>query len=321
MKLPDDILPVKCQHSHGMRETAFLAIYILTGKKTTSIDTGLSDTPSICIFPYFEKNKMNPKDLALVINSHGHMDHAGGNGEIKERTNAKFAIHKLDVKSAEDHELHFKEFIATHPKQYTPTKVSKAMYHKSYGKEVKIDIKLDDGDVIEAGDRALQVIHTPGHSYGSMCLYDKSDRILFTGDAIQGRTNRPCPCYMDADLYMSSLQKVDKLNIDIMCLGHNFKPFDDSIIAGQEVKTFVSESMKCTKEWEENILSFLEKSTEPQDLGEIAQYAIIHYNSLFSAWWFPPNNQVLNATYALLQSLEKRGKVLFDEKRETWQIK
>ena len=106
-----------------------------------------------------------------------------------------------------------------------------------------------------------------------------------------------------------------------MCMGHNFEPFKDSIIGEQDAKTFISESINCTKEWEANILDFLEKSEEPQDLAEIAQYAISRHPSLLSSWWFPVNNQVLNSTYALLQSLEKRNEVSFDKGNETWQIK
>lgn len=319
MKLPGDLRVLKCAFGHFF--PAYTAIYILTGKRLALIDSGFSDTPSKWIFPYFEKNNMSVKDIALVINSHAMSDHAGGNGEVKERTGAQIATHKLDVKWVEDHEVYFREFYAAHPQQYRPTQVCKATVLRNYGREVKVDMQLDDGDIVEAGDRKLEVIHTPGHSYGSMCLYDRSDRILFTGDAIQGRNNRVGPCLLDVDLYMESLQRISALDIDIMCTAHVCYPAEDTIVTGKDVRTLISESMKCTKEYEAYVIEFLENAKEPQDLGEIGQYANSRHPSLHSHPMFPLNHLPLGTTYAHLQSLKNQGRVLFDERSETWQIK
>ena len=68
---------------------------------------------------------------------------------------------------------------------------------------------LEDGDMIELGGRSLEVIHTPGHSPGSICLLDRKSRILFTGD-----TFFPGPLYaypedVNIDDYMDSLEKLN----------------------------------------------------------------------------------------------------------------
>lgn len=80
-----------------------------------------------------------------------------------------------------------------------------------------------DGDVIDLGGRQLEVIYTPGHSPGQMCLLDKANRILFTGDHFF-----PGPLYahapdVDIDAYVASNKKLTRRidEFDHLCSGHN----------------------------------------------------------------------------------------------------
>jgi len=82
---------------------------------------------------------------------------------------------------------------------------------------------LADGDVIDLGERTLEVIYTPGHSPGSICLLDKINRLLFTGD-----TFFPGPLYAfseDVDIaeYRTSIDKLKSRmdEYDYLCSGHN----------------------------------------------------------------------------------------------------
>jgi glyoxylase-like metal-dependent hydrolase (beta-lactamase superfamily II) len=104
---------------------------------------------------------------------------------------------------------------------------------------VKATALLNDGDVIDLGGRSLEVIHTPGHSPGSICLLDKKNRILFTGD-----TFFPGPLYAfseDVNLqdYISSVDKLkDRLEeYDYLCSGHN-DPWVKSEIITQVAEAF-----------------------------------------------------------------------------------
>ncbi len=80
-----------------------------------------------------------------------------------------------------------------------------------------------DGDVIELGGRSLEVIYTPGHSPGSVCLLDRENRLLFTGD-----TFFPGPLYahpedVDIDAYIASIAKLEArvAEFDYLLSGHN----------------------------------------------------------------------------------------------------
>jgi hydroxyacylglutathione hydrolase len=136
--------------------------------------------------------------IEWVINTHGHFDHIGGDGYF---LNAKVAIHELDAPILEngDAELSFSDFFDGN------------MHAR------KVDRKLKEGDEING----LRVIHTPGHSPGSICLYDEKNRILFSGDTIFaegiGRTDLPGG---SEENLKSSIEKLRGLKIDKLLPGH-----------------------------------------------------------------------------------------------------
>jgi hydroxyacylglutathione hydrolase len=112
--------------------------------------------------------------IKYVVNTHYHIDHLMGNREMVRRTGAKIIIHEADAP----------EILST------PRNVL-----EMFGAEVPppADILVSDGQRIQVGNVALQVIHTPGHSPGGMCLY--TDGMVFTGDTLFvgsiGRTDFP----------------------------------------------------------------------------------------------------------------------------------
>lgn len=98
---------------------------------------------------------------------------------------------------------------------------------------------FEDGDVLDLGGRTLEVIYTPGHSPGSVCLLDKKNRLLFTGD-----TFFPGPLYahpedVDIDDYIKSIKRIEALmgEYDHVCSGHN-DPWVKSEVIGRVSKAF-----------------------------------------------------------------------------------
>lgn len=80
---------------------------------------------------------------------------------------------------------------------------------------------LKDGDIISLGDRQLQVLHTPGHSPGSMCLWEKKRGYLFTGDLIYKGTLMAQYPSTDPVAYLESLEKVAALPVVRVFPGHH----------------------------------------------------------------------------------------------------
>lgn len=146
--------------------------------------------------------KKDLKDIKQIINTHGHFDHIGGNGYFM---NAKVFIHKLDAPIIEkgDTELSAADFFdgKLHPRN--------------------VENKLNDGDRITTKNMDLEVIHTPGHTNGSICLYNEKDKILFSGDTVfangVGRTD-----FINSDpkALAESLERISKLDVKKILPGH-----------------------------------------------------------------------------------------------------
>lgn len=121
----------------------------------------------------FIKNKnLKPQ---MIINTHGHADHCGGNKFLKKKYSIPILMHENDVKILNSFENKF----------FFP------LMHGSPSPNPDRFIK--DGELIEFGGNTLKIIHTPGHTPGSISIF--TDGIFFSGDLIfsgsVGRTDLP----------------------------------------------------------------------------------------------------------------------------------
>jgi len=87
---------------------------------------------------------------------------------------------------------------------------------------VKVNQKLEDGDIIEISDLQLRVIHTPGHSAGSCCFYEENLKVLFSGDTVfsAGGFGRGDFQTGDSLDLVKSLEKLSEIEVQILCPGH-----------------------------------------------------------------------------------------------------
>ena len=112
--------------------------------------------------------KDNGIDVKLLVNTHGHWDHIGAVDVLRDALGVQLAIHREDAP------------------MLTASEEEMAVYSVFVGKKKPAEILLEDGDVISFGKSSLKVIHTPGHTKGSVsyAIADGERKAVFTGDCL-----------------------------------------------------------------------------------------------------------------------------------------
>lgn len=202
-------------------------VYIVRGAITALVDTGVFGTPTNDVTPALASLGLSLSDVDLVVNTHGHMDHLGGNSEVKDASGAQIALHRADQYLADDNQNHAQRLRELYPivdaDHLRPAR--EAMTMRMLGRAVGVDRLLDDGDVVDLGaDVKLTVVHTPGHTGGSVCYYWESEGFLFTGDSIQARGVHAgtLPIVEDPARYANSLRRARDIRPKALMMGHGF---------------------------------------------------------------------------------------------------
>jgi glyoxylase-like metal-dependent hydrolase (beta-lactamase superfamily II) len=179
-------------------------IILIAEEELTLIDTGFRGS-SPRIISFIHSLGRSVEDVSLIIITHNHLDHAGGLAELKKLTKAKVAIHRADI-SDEESQLPYRSIV---------------------------DLQLEGGEVLSPLG-GLRVIHTPGHTPGSISLFSPKKKLLIVGDTLNNRhQNLHLPPRMvstDLTQAIDSVKRIAQLDFDILCFGHG-KPLTNDASA------------------------------------------------------------------------------------------
>jgi hydroxyacylglutathione hydrolase len=180
---------------------------LLRGRRPVLFDTGFgsdfAETEHL-----LRQAGLQPGDLTLIVNSHYHCDHSGGNHGFQSRYGLPVAAHTSEARlvNARDPRACAAAWLDQPIEAYT------------------VDRELEDGDEIDLGDRRLRVLHTPGHTGGHICLYAPEERVLLAGDAVHADDVAWINLFTEGlqplERAAASLQRLAALDIRWMCSGH-----------------------------------------------------------------------------------------------------
>jgi hydroxyacylglutathione hydrolase len=149
------------------------------------------DTATPCLAWIADELAARDWTLKLIVSTHGHWDHIGDNAAVAEHTGADIAVHPLDRERLTDPQPVWAPF------EIVPSIPA---------------VELAEGGEIRFGAIRLTVLHTPGHTEGSVCLLGRDDGLLFSGDTLfaggWGRVDLPGG---DPEAMVASLARLTEL--------------------------------------------------------------------------------------------------------------
>jgi glyoxylase-like metal-dependent hydrolase (beta-lactamase superfamily II) len=244
--------------------------YLLAGRNTVLVDTGIADTPEKVIFPYLDRLGMPPEKLTLAVTTHADLDHQAGNDAIKAASpRTLLSCGEADRELVESprrlYDQRYNFLREEHDVGFDPDPGPDA------GRFRHMDVTFTGGEkILLDDDWSLEVLHVPGHSHGHLALYDARAKTAFVGDAVHGRG---CPkaeggmaipvTYYYVDTYLSTLRYLESLEINTLYSGHW------PIMTGEEFRDFVSDSRQTVEIFDRTIIFSLTKHTSGLTMKEL----------------------------------------------------
>ena len=222
-------------------------VFLFEGDELTLVDTGPKTRPAWeTLQKSLSEHGHSVGDIRRVIITHAHVDHFGLAARIVAQSGAKVLTHK--------HNFHFlKNFREAWGRRGTfvesflsecgvPDKIvvellSARYAIAHYADPLEADTLLEESDILEMNGRLWQVLHTPGHAYGLICLYEPKGHHLLSSDhllsemdsipmleSIPGREDKRRPSMSE---YINSLERIAGLELSTVLPGHG-KPVVDA---------------------------------------------------------------------------------------------
>ncbi|UCG89716.1 MAG: MBL fold metallo-hydrolase [Candidatus Heimdallarchaeota archaeon] len=186
-------------------------VYIIESKgKSLMIDSGLGarmtfgfgdQKSSIKIL----ENAIINRKINQIFLTHGHIDHVGGIMALQSKLD-------LDVITSEIEAQHLKSGDSSYIEPFMASKCS----------PIDISQEVFEGDVLHVGNFSFRVLHTPGHTHGSISLWDEKNQILISGDTVfpQGSFGRTDLHTGNSKDLVESLRRLSELDINVLLPGH-----------------------------------------------------------------------------------------------------
>lgn len=154
----------------GLLESNTYVVYDAASRRALIVDPGGEAAPLLALIAE------HSLEVEAVLNTHGHFDHSAANARLCTALGVPLGLHPADASLLSEGG-------------------GATWFEIPYEASPRPTLWLEDGQVLKVGNLTVQVIHTPGHTPGSVCLYIPEDEALITGDTLfagsVGRTDFP----------------------------------------------------------------------------------------------------------------------------------
>ncbi|MCJ7443931.1 MAG: MBL fold metallo-hydrolase [Methanotrichaceae archaeon] len=175
-------------------------VYLVLDEHPILVDAGMMARTTLKNI----KKYIDLPEIEMIVLTHCHHDHTGAAPEIKQATGAELLLSEKEVGCIGDNLTTVSYLFGLEAPEY------------------KVDGTLRDGMILDLGDWKLEVMETPGHSIGSICLYDPNAKVLFSGDTVfpDGSIGRTDMYGGSIDMLVKSIEKLSRLDVKTMYPGH-----------------------------------------------------------------------------------------------------
>ena len=196
-------------YSRGKYYDSNIYIFINEENKVLLIDPGSGDFHNHPEHVLWNLG-LTTKDVEYIVLTHKHYNHFAAASKFK---NAKIIAHELDANPIESCD-----------------ETTKYNLFGKVTKPCKVDIKISNEYKLIFGKFEFTIFHTPGHTKGSICIFENNYKFLFTGDTLfsNGNISRT-DCIEDKESYKSTLTKLLSIDAKIIFPGHG-EPEDFQIV-------------------------------------------------------------------------------------------
>jgi glyoxylase-like metal-dependent hydrolase (beta-lactamase superfamily II) len=282
-------------------------VHLLVGDEAAMlVDTGCAHNPSQEILPYLAAIGLAPERLTYIVISHSDIDHQGGNARMKEvAPQALLACHNLDRPWVESTD-------ALIEGRYSQFETDHGIGYGTAGKDGiragchshSLDLTLAGGEQFRLGKGwYVEAIHTPGHTWGHLAIFDPASRTLIAGEAtmwnaILDDAWEPAmpPTYCYVDTYLATQDRLRSMSIDLLAPAH--WPLQH----GPQVAEFIDESRSYCLLVERKLLEFAAAR------GEFTlRNAVEQLGPTLGRWPAATNQDFSYGMAGNLESLTRRG--------------
>jgi len=287
----------------------YVAVYAIVGSKyTLLVDTGFDDSIRTTVVNYFKEKKLSLDAVRYVVNTHSDYDHTGGNKAVRElMPNALICAGERDRPMIENLNSMFfdryNEFEKEHG--FAESKDAKD-FMMTVAFETNVDIGFAGNERIDLGGRYVEILHTPGHSWGHVSILDEKSRAIIIGDAVLGNSvlladGQPAfpPTYRFVEAYRSTIRLLKGYQASEILTSHYPR------YVGQAGTDFLDLSLNYTDLIEQICLDTLKSAGKALTMMELIEIA----HDRMGVWADPAYKYLAYPVLGHLEVLESYQKI------------